>query len=51
MCGVPHKEWFIECTDKKGNFWKTDFEVIFAGHLDSEKCKELFEPIWAAHYS
>lgn len=51
MRGVPHTEFFIECTDKKGNFWKTDFEVIFAGHLDSETCKTLWEPIWAAHYS
>lgn len=50
ICGVPHTEWFIECTDKKGNFWKTDFQVIFSGHLNFEKCKELFEPIWEAHY-
>ena len=44
-------ENFAKCTDRKGNFWNTDIEVIFEGHLDSEKCKELFEPIWAAHYT
>lgn len=44
-------ENFVKCTDRKGNFWNTDIEVIFKGHLDAEKCKELFEPIWAAHYS
>lgn len=49
--GLGHTQYFVKCTDKKGNFWNTDIEVIFKGHLDSEKCKELFKPIWAAHYS
>ena len=46
--GISHQ---VMCTDKKGNFWNTGVEVIFKGHLDYEKCKELVNPIWEAYYS
>ena len=48
--GIAHSDNIAKCTDKKGNFWFADIEVIFKGHLDYDKCKELFAPIWSAHY-
>lgn len=48
--GIRHNDYLAKCTDRKGKFWKTDIEVIYAGHLDSEKCKELFEPVWKAYH-
>lgn len=47
---VQFTEHFAKCTDRKGNFWSTDIEVIFQGHLNDEKCQELFAPIWEANY-
>jgi len=48
--GIIHNDYHAKCTDKKGNFWNAGIETIFSGHLDSEQCKELFSPIWEAHY-
>lgn len=48
--GVDHTERLVKCTDRCGRFWNTGIEVIFAGHLDYEKCQELFHPIWQAMY-
>ena len=48
--GVMHRQHFAKCTDRKGNFWNTGIEVIFAGHLSDDKCKQLFDPIHKALY-
>ncbi len=48
--GLTHSDHLARCTDRKGKFWNTDIEVIYSGHLDSDKCTELFEPIWEAQY-
>ena len=48
--GVSHSERYAKLTDRKGNFWNTDIEVIYSGHIVGDKCRDLFEPIWQAHY-
>ena len=48
--GLNHTEHFVKCTDRKGKFWNTDIEVIFAGHIEYAECEKLFAPIWSAHY-
>lgn len=44
--GIKHCTKSIRCTDKKGQFWKTNPEVIYPGHLDMEESHKLFIPIW-----
>ena len=54
----PHRECFfvrvngsnITCTDRKGVFWDTCAEVIYAGSIGIERCRELFQPIWERQY-
>lgn len=45
------KRQYAQCTDKKGKFWETGIDVIYPGHIDLEKCKELFAPVWKAEYT
>lgn len=47
---VRRKKDTVECTDKKGSFWETFNDVIYPGHLDYNKCEELFGSIWEAQY-
>jgi len=48
--GINHNEYLAKCTDKKRRFWNTCIDVIHPGHLDSEKCTQLFSPVWDAEY-
>ena len=48
---VSASRGYVQCTDKKGKFWKTGIEVIFPGHLSDEKCEELFAPIHKILYA
>jgi len=48
--GIKHNEYYANCTDRKGNFWNADIDVIYSGHLDADKCKELFEPVWQSQF-
>lgn len=41
---------YIECTDKKGNFWKTDKVVIVAGHIPYKEAEILYKPIWEKEF-
>lgn len=48
--GITHTESWARCTDKKGKFWDIDMKVVYPGHLNTDKCKELFKPVWDAEY-
>ena len=48
--GVVHREYHARCTDKKGKFWNAGIETLYGGHLDADRSKELFDPIWEAQY-
>jgi hypothetical protein len=48
--GFTNNEYLAKCTNKEKKTCNIDIEVIYPGHLDDAKCKELFEPIWQAHY-
>lgn len=48
--GISHNDYYARCTDKKGKFWDIGIEVIYPGHLDEEKCSELFRPVWEEKY-
>jgi hypothetical protein len=48
--GVTHRQYYAKCTNRKGAFFDVGIEVIFAGHLPDDECKELFAPIWGAMY-
>ena len=47
---VTHREYWAKCTDGKGEFWNTDIEVIYPGHLSVEESDKLFEPVWQAKF-
>jgi len=40
----------VKCTNKKGKFWDTMNLVIHSGHLDSDACEKLWNPVWEAEY-
>jgi len=48
--GLVHRTYLVKCTDRKGKFFDVGVEVVFAGHLTDDQCKELFSPIWEALY-
>ena len=48
--GIIHTDYLVKCTDRKGNFWCTDINVIYGGHLPSSECELLFRPVWRANY-
>ena len=37
---IIHNEYLAKCTDRKGNFWHTNIDVIISDHLDYDKCEE-----------
>lgn len=47
---VRQKNQLVECTDKKGKFWKVTMDVIYPGHLPMDEARMLFEPVWQANY-
>ncbi|MES2942943.1 MAG: hypothetical protein V4772_08765 [Pseudomonadota bacterium] len=48
--GITHRSHWAKCTDKKGKFWNTGFEVVYPGHLDAETRTKLFTPVWESQY-
>jgi hypothetical protein len=48
--GIVHTDHYARRTDGKGEFWSVGVEVLYPGHLDAEKCRELFAPVWDAEY-
>lgn len=47
---VERKAHNAKCTDKNGSFWDIDIKVIYPGHLEDEKCQELFHPVWESQF-
>lgn len=47
---IKHTEHLARLTDGKGHFGDYEIDVIYPGHLDSEECKKLFDPVWESQY-
>ncbi len=47
---VRHTSNFAKCQSKDRKMHSFGLEVIYEGHLDADRCKELWEPVWQCLY-